>query len=443
MVAEVIQFDRAATFNATAELAAIRLPEAFWQRPVLAHIRAYALSLTAAPAAVLGVTLLRVLATVPPDVVLPPVVGGVGSLNVFCALVGTSGDGKGAAEDAALTATRSPVEVYTAEVGSGEGIAHQYAHRESAGKGQTEVVRDRDSVLFAVDEVDTLAALGGRQGATLMPTVRSAYSGKTLGFGYADPAKRLPIERHTYRLLMSVGVQPDRCGVLLNDSHGGTPQRFFWLPAVSDELTDTPDATPEPWRLRPMNWRNLIPADPDGFRTLTIPDDLAGMIRNNRVRRNRGEGDTLDGHALFTREKVAAGLAVLDGRPAVTGEDWDLAGMIMDVSDRTRAVAQRALDAEQARADLAGAQRAAARDVIRDAARIAAQPVRVRDRIRGLLEAQPDGMWRADLRRAVAYRDRETFDTELELMINEGALSAEYRNADRQAEPGRWITLVW
>lgn len=72
--------------------------------PQLTAIRAFALHRMVAPEAMLGVILLQVAAVIPPHVVLPPLIGGYGSLNSFVALVGPSGSGKGAAERAARDA---------------------------------------------------------------------------------------------------------------------------------------------------------------------------------------------------------------------------------------------------------------------------------------------------------------------------------------------------
>ena len=188
------------------------------QRPILGHIRDFALARMCAPAAVLGVVLMRTLATVPPTFVLPPIIGSHGSLNLFCALAARSGGGKGAAEAAAAAALWHADDIYTAPIGSGEGIPAQFAHRE---KG--ELVRDRYQGQFSVPEVDTLKALGAREGSTIMQQLRSAYSGEKLGFSYRDPARRLPIDEHTYRLTMVVGVQFGRASVLLDDADGGTP----------------------------------------------------------------------------------------------------------------------------------------------------------------------------------------------------------------------------
>jgi len=368
----------------------------FWDaRPYLAHLRLFALARMCSPWAVLGVSLLRALAVVPPNVVLPGLVGGSGSLNLFAALVGRSGAGKGAAESAAADAIRWPA-IYTASVGSGEGIAHQYAHR-----GKDDVIMDRFSVLFTCPEVDTLAALGSRQGATLLTQLRSAFSGERLGFGYADALKRIPIERHGYRLGLICGVQPEKAGPLINDSDGGTPQRFIWLRATDPAITATPPEQPAPWPFKTPEW-NLLPVDLNdgGRRRIPVPDQVADLVRNSAAARARDEGDALDGHALFAREKVAYALAVLDGRAVMTDEDWQLSGVVMAVSDRTRAGIQNTLTIKERQAEEGRKAVIAGRAVATDEAVIEAATRRVVANIRRYLAADLEIGW-SDLRRKV------------------------------------------
>ncbi|MGC3953419.1 MAG: hypothetical protein QM804_04055 [Propionicimonas sp.] len=311
------------------------------QRPVLGHIRDFALARMCSPAAVLGVVLLRALAVIPPAVALPPLIGGPGSLNLFVALVGPPGAGKGAAESAGAAAVHLG-DVYTTTVGSGEGIAHQYAHRERG-----EVIVDRDSVLFSVPEVDALDAIGSRLGATLMSQLRSAFSGEALGYSYADQSRRLPIPRHSYRLGMIVGVQPEKAKALLDDADGGTPQRFIWLRATDPQISSTPPQAPEPVTIAPLNW-GTVPYDiHSGLRILTVPDCVRTDILEAHAARARGEGHALDGHALFAREKVAQALAVLEERLTMTEDDWHLAGDIMRLSDHTRTATEAAITRAQ------------------------------------------------------------------------------------------------
>lgn len=304
---------------------------AFWSaRPVLSHVQEFARSRVVSPWAMLGVVLARQIVRVRPAVVLPATIGSEASLNLFVALVGVSGQGKGAAESAAGDAVTFGQDLEVATVGSGEGIGHLYAHRE---KG--EVVRDRESVLFTVPEVDNLTALGNRQGSTLLPQLRSAWSGERLGFSYADPAKRLPIPRHTYRMGLVLGVQPGRAGPLLDDVDGGTPQRFVWLPTTDPEAPEVPPPTPPPWKWPGFTDPFLFA--PDGLLRLDVPDSIVTLIQGAHRDRLLGSSDALDGHMLLCRLKVAAALCLLDVRLSVSAADWELAGVVLRVSDRTRA----------------------------------------------------------------------------------------------------------
>src|SRR5690606_21688180 len=154
----------------------------FWQaREHLGIIEAYARARMVAPWAVFGTVLARTIACIRPFWVIPPIVGGHASLNIFVGLVGRSGAGKGAAESVAGEAVLLPQEVETRSPGSGEGILHAYAKRDK--EGEMEMLNE--SIMFSLPEIDSLGALGSRQGATLMPLIRSAWSGEQLGFTYA------------------------------------------------------------------------------------------------------------------------------------------------------------------------------------------------------------------------------------------------------------------
>src|SRR5699024_4530978 len=115
-----------------------------------------------APTAVLGAVLARIAASVPPWVVLPALVGGHGSLDLFVAQVGPSGSGKGASDATARAMLDLDIGVEqprSTGAGSGEGIAHLFAKRTRDG-----VERHTTAALLTIPEVDTLAALRGRQG---------------------------------------------------------------------------------------------------------------------------------------------------------------------------------------------------------------------------------------------------------------------------------------
>jgi hypothetical protein len=402
----------------------------FWtRRPILTHLRDFAYSRMCSPQAILGVTILRVLHTVPPCIVLPPVIGGHGSLNLFVALVGSSGTGKGAAESAAVNALSGLGEIYTATTGSGEGIAHQYAHRE-----KSEIIYDRDAVLFTVPEVDTITAISGRQGSTLLSQLRSAFSGEKLGYSYADATRRIPINRHAYRLSMIIGVQPEKAGPLLHDSDGGTPQRIIWFMATDVLITNKPGPQPEPMHITLPDWGKL-PWDVSGLRVIDVPEQVIDEIRDAHAARARGEGTALDGHAMFAREKVAIAFAVLDGRNYMNVEDWELAGAVMRFSDLTRLRIEGTLQGIEAK------KRAAQTDLLVDRQvqtvdRVWSLKVeRVADLIAKRLVEMDGEAAPAALRKRVTSSDRDVFEYALQRLVDQGHVTVE-------TEPNRRVRVV-
>lgn len=387
--------------------------DTFWRaRPVLAHLHAFARARRVAPWALLGVTLARVVAVVPPVVVLPSLVGSYGSLNLFVGVVGRSGAGKGTAESAAVDAVPLPGPVATATVGSGEGIAHAYVRRTKDG-----VEQHTAAVLFSVPEIDTLTALSERRGATLLPELRRAWVGERLGFAYADPTKRLPVPAHAYRMALVAGIQPERAARLLADADGGTPQRFLWLPADDPQAPDTSPEEPGPWRWQAPRWPQR--SWTASYQVLPVCARARAEVDADRLARLRGDGHALDGHAMFARLKIAAALAILDGRADVDDIDWTLAA---HVAERSRATRQGVVDAIAA-ADAAGNRRRAhaeAERAVLVAERLDTASVqRVARRLVRRLEGRG---WvpRNDLRKTCPGRDRSYFDAAIDAAFAAG-----------------------
>jgi hypothetical protein len=342
-----------------------------WERESLARLRDFARARRVGPLAVLGAALARVIAACPSNYVLPPIVGGVGSLNIAINLVGPSGLGKGTAHTAAggaidLSGFRDTVsgdsKLLTWGLGSGEGIAHIYAVYEKKKDEPGGLKRVRDSVLFLCLEIDTMTALGNRQSATLLPKIREAWSGEEISFGYADTAKRLKIEEQSYRFCLISGVQPERAAGLLADVSGGMPQRMVWLPTDAPDVSDTRSKAPARWPVK-------VPPDPRQQTEIRVCPEAEAVIDSVRVialRTGKAPTGALDAHALYAREKVAAGLAILDGHlvaDGITSDDWALAGLIMKVSDRARASVEATLAEEQKRSNDARASAEATRAV--------------------------------------------------------------------------------
>jgi hypothetical protein len=315
------------------------IEEHFWEsRPSLKLIHDAALSKMCAPWAVLACCAARTLSLVPPHVTLPDIIGGEGSLNWFAAIVAKSGGGKGAAN--AVATKLIPGDITTRGAGSGEGMIEAYNR---SGEEEDHIT----SVLFSVDEVDSLASMQARAGQTTMSVIRSGFSGETLGYSYRGRAKE-KIEAHSYRMTMIVSVQPERAGGLFADASGGTPQRFMWFPGRDKRIkVDRPpwptDAAGARLRLPGIDTRTL----PIG--AVSIPPEAEDLILQAREDANGSDDVALNGHALYCREKFAYALALLDGRTHIDSDDWKLSGIAAAVSDWCRLRVQNTLTGAETR----------------------------------------------------------------------------------------------
>src|SRR5262245_28595876 len=86
--------------------------------------------------------------------------------------------------------------------GTGEGLARLFK-----GRGDDEPAISCAHLI--VPEVGTLAALAGRQGATLSAELLKAFMGEPLGFSNAHKDTTTAVPAHSSRLCLGVGVQPE------------------------------------------------------------------------------------------------------------------------------------------------------------------------------------------------------------------------------------------
>ena len=334
----------------------------FWdRRPALRLIHEFCHARQVSPFAVLGCVLLRCLDSVPYNVLLPATIASPATLNSFVALVSASGGGKSsamnvAAEVAALPYGVEPMRIVPA--GTGEGIAAQFVVKTS--KGETERVGYKCQV--SVDEIDNLTALSNRSGATILSTLKSGWSGQTLGATNRSANSGAPVPAMSYRLTAVVGVQQSKAQTLIEDDGGGLPQRFIWLPATDASLPEpiegeAPPECPAQLMLDWIDWDNAPLdewySDGERFKLLTVPPQVAFFVRHNDWQTKVGEGDPLDGHAVLARLKMAVAFAVLDGRYEMNLDDWALAGCLMLVSDNTRAKVIATLETQRRNANTA------------------------------------------------------------------------------------------
>lgn len=401
---------------------AVRLPnlpaEIWTERPALAHIRKAARSrMRSADVALLAV-LARLASMLAPclraDAGLGPA-----QLCTFLAVVGPSGAGKTTGYRVAADLLPAPPHLDGVStdgvvpyidgigIGSGEGLAELYMGRGRDDEGSLTRKQVRHRALVVVDEGETLTALGQRRGATAGAVLRAAWSGAALGSAGASSETTRVIRAGEYTLGMVTGWQMGTAQALIADTDTGMAQRFLWCSATDPTINehDVPD-----WPgVLDIKWTDEICAQ----NTVTYPEAVRDELRARHAAIQRGEIaiDPMDTHAPLHRIRLAALLAVLDGRIRVTAEDWELGGVIWQTSQAVRAaVAEHGRREAERERDKRDEQRVTLAE--RTAAVVDVAPVRVQQIARRLAERVRDagGMTRADARRGVKYQERHLYN---------------------------------
>lgn len=419
------------------------LPEVFWAaRPVFQHIRQAAHSQGCSGDLVLYSTLARLSGMLSHHVRAVTGIGGRASLNVFAAMVGTSGAGKsisaGCVRD--LMAPADDDFRDGLPIGTGEGIAEAFMgtvdeatgelHLKGPLKGDPVMHKVRKQVrhnaFFYVDEGQSLAKLGERSGSILGETLRRAAIGEALGQTNASEERTRYIAPGSYSLGLLAGFQPGIATVLLADAHTGTPQRFYWGWADDPSIPDVPPPWPGPIEPHPGRLR------PDGPVDIVFPERIKRMLWADRVARGRGEIEVseLDGHAGLMKVKLAALFALLDGgRLVVTEEDWSLAETAWASSCAVRDAlvlrAQREAAAERARVEDAKVHAELRSHVAKKDADLTLE--RVAHLVRRHA-SQVGGITYGALKKALASRDRPVVDKAVALAVTKGWV---YEEGDR------------
>jgi len=246
------------------------LPESFWDTDVLRHIRDGADHFGAQRGGVLGAVMGLWALDIPLDVLTPH-----GPINPFIALTGISRSGKTWAYNVARKLYPARVAACwcgdaghepnyaQVDLGSPEGLIDQYF--DDVGPDPKSLVnkRDRDSVVFYVDEGTLLSELAGRSGAGhLLSLLRQAWSGERLAFGWKTKGLKQRVEAGTYRMVMVVGLQPMNAGFLLGETAGGLTQRFLWVGCQGDAYVGELGVT----------WPGKLPRFEDQFAGLQFSD---------------------------------------------------------------------------------------------------------------------------------------------------------------------------
>lgn len=357
-----------------------RLPEEFWgAREMFKAVRQAAWASQTHPDAVLACVLTRAAGAIGHEVVFDSGKGTKGTMSLFACLLSPSGIGKSEAYAAATELVRLPSHLtdQTGEadqeifrdglgIGTGEGLAEAYMGTVEKDTGkmvlkgrnkqpEPETVRVRAVVrhraFFFVDEGETLTKLmRERQGSTLGPALRTAWSGGTMGQANASEDRFRFVPKRSYSMGIAIGYQPETAVSMLSDVGPGTPQRFLWFGAQDTEMPDEMYEWPD---------HLVLPPESAATGVIRFPMEIKRWLRAQTRGKHRGDLviDPMDSHEPLMRCKLAALLCYLDGRMEVSRDDWVLGGMIWSVSCAIRNRLIRHRDAEESR--LADEQRTA------------------------------------------------------------------------------------
>jgi hypothetical protein len=321
----------------------------FERRGSLRHLYQVAEYTWSSPWALLAHAMLRALNLVPWKVHYETQMGQQ-PVNTCWALVGSTGAGKSSSEGVVdmyfrfPDSTPSMTDLQTwegsVEAGSGEAIPDWYAESrppkdeddttaENAIDNKRRYRGKNHAAVFHYDEVGKMNALNARQGSTLPEYIKSGFSGENLGRVLAGGHGTM-LKKRTYRFGMSINMQPKRGGLLFNPDQiaGGLPGRFVFVDAKPLMPEGEGLTRPEIFVVPLVAWTDIG--------SIKATESMEAAHKGQKIRAAQGLVSDLDGHKTLVQAKVAIGLAVLDGRPYLDDEDWELAGMVMEHSDAVR-----------------------------------------------------------------------------------------------------------
>lgn len=433
---------------------ALTLPDEFWRsRDSLQRIRQAAHARVRSGDVVLAGVLARLAAMVPRTLRADTGIGSPACLNLFTAIVGPSGSGKSSGVSVSRNIIKSERALEEFPLGSGEGIAEAFMGEALEGTGQMakdgsekqQKVRKqvRYNALFHSDEGAALNKLIERAGSTVGETLRTAWSGETIGQknGRAETTRSVPAGSYSCGLV--IGYQPETVLPLLDDAAAGTPQRFLYVWAIDPTIpgrgeripwpgevvspfpADVPTDMPAPGMLVPAPKLN---EDPITFAGEILDElyDLEHAKSTGTLPAEHPLRDEFRSQHTMLKIKVAALLALLESRRRVSPEDWRLAQIILDTSDTVRITLQKlgaaAARDEARRADEAHARRAVMAHAAigqHEASEVSTAVSRLAAALAGKVAAAgAEGLMRSAARKTVASTSRPLFGDALTLAVD-------------------------
>lgn len=300
------------------------------------------------------------------------------SLNLFGSLVAPTGDGKSVTFKEANELI-PPKETPIAD-GTGQGILKSFAetYRKLTDEDKKPLPEPlivtryfSHSVVLNAPEIGTLNAEFIREGSKTDSMLRSLWVGEIVGSTTGDMARKVTLPSNTYRLGGLWGVQPKNAYAILAGAEDGTPQRWVWAPCGENRqnATAAPPRTPPPpgtdfptptWGVGGTMYGvggGEFPPEIDKKTELPSPEwvtwspqmhiDIKAAQAERKLAKDRDpyapmtpeqsaltKRVTMESHLTLTKIKLAAALGFLWGHASPDDFDWELAGIMLEVSQR-------------------------------------------------------------------------------------------------------------
>jgi hypothetical protein len=267
-----------------------------------------------------------------------------------------------------------------------------------------------------------------------LPTVRSAWSGLSLGQTNADPGRTRHVPADSYRFAMVVGWQPRVLSEFLVGKYRdtGDPQRFLFAsvrhPVIPDERPRFPESISLP----------LVEVTPAGEIVVDVDPDVLRIIDRHEVAVARGEVevDSDDSHRHFLTLKTSGLLSALESDGSVTPATWADAWQVVENSRAVRAWVLELTAGERAAREAADDAKRIGRTILTEAASDEAKSDRFRTSMAGSMirkvrnEGRP--LTRRELSQATAPKHRAvvTVDDALYHAVKVGTADGRLRRLD-------------
>lgn len=304
------------------------LPDEFWNAmPVLQQIRSWCWTHRYPADSTLLCAMTRIAAMLPGTAVIKTGIGMPAPPILFGLVLADSGGFKSVSQYAAQCLVPKPEGLSLAdgaEPGSGEGFEGAYC--KCSKDGDWEQVRH--NAWFSIDEGEIIDVLKKRSvSSTWGSKLRKLYTGQRM-FTQLSRSQRLVVG---YSAGLMANMQFETMASMLREDKLGTPGRFIFCSAGDPSM---PEERMSHYAMPVFRW--YPPAE------IKVAPEIAAEIDRGGWERVTLQSDApvMDGHRTLNRVRVAAILAVMRESDFVTVQDWDLAGVMMGVSDNVRRKAQ-------------------------------------------------------------------------------------------------------